>query len=82
MQSNFSHMSEGEEFSRLSELAEVSDEDDFSEADRYDDIPEVDEPGEQDDDFESWQQNIVRRNTEFNEEPQTTVAPVKTKSKP
>lgn len=36
MQSNFSHMSEAEEFSRMSELAEVSDEGENS----CDDIPE------------------------------------------
>ncbi|XP_046863320.1 uncharacterized protein LOC124457063 isoform X2 [Xenia sp. Carnegie-2017] len=39
IQSNFSHMSEAEEFSRMSELAEVSDEDDNK---SYDDLPKED----------------------------------------
>ena len=74
MQSNFSHMSEGEEFSRLSELIEVSDEDD---------IPEEDEPGEADRDHQSWQRNnFLRKSTNMSEEPPTGVAPVKTRSKP
>jgi nucleosome binding factor SPN SPT16 subunit len=54
MQSNFSHMSEAEEFSRMSELAEVSDEEDYDYS--YDDIPE--EASEldpsQDEDIEPW----------------------------
>ena len=79
MQSNFSHMSEAEEFSRMTELAEVSDEDDYE--DNYDDIPEEPE------DFDTYEgQDEVH--FEFERVDQTIAEPnldqnaTKAKSKP
>ena len=64
MQSNFSHMSEAEEFSRMSELAEVSDEEDYDQS--YDDI--LEEPSEPDpgpDEYiEPWPEVKFERTTD------------------
>ena len=80
MQSNFSHMSEAEEFSRMSELAEVSDEEDYE----YDDIPEeVNElEPSQDLDMEPWRDVNFERTGEDHVTANVDQNATKTKSKP
>ena len=78
MQSNFSHMSEAEEFSRMSELAEVSDEDDYDNG--YDDIPEEASDLEPSEDVESWPE-VDFKGTE-QAEPSADQNATKAKSKP
>ncbi|CAB4002362.1 Hypothetical predicted protein [Paramuricea clavata] len=78
MQSNFSHMSEAEEFSRMSELAEVSDEDDYDYG--YDDIPEEASELEPSEDVESWPEVDFKRTDQT--EPSADQNATKAKSKP